>query len=628
MAKYVLGIDLGSTNSCFSVMKNGDPEVITNAEGNRTTPSVVSFSMKDSQILVGDIAKRQAICNSKNTIYTVKRLIGRKFSEVLDYVKLLPYEVVEASNGDCRVKLEDGRLYSPEELSSFILKKLKKDAEAYTGEVIDEAVITVPAYFNDSQRASTKCAGEIAGLKVLRIINEPTASSLAYYKGKLAMDKKVAVYDFGGSTFDISILDIADGVVEVLATAGDVNLGGDDIDRALLKHMLSEFMAQTGLDISKDATAIQRLRDEAEKCKITLSGATTYDVNLPFLTSDASGPKHLQMTISQATLEQLAQPIIDRSIAPCEKCLKDSKLANVDEVILVGGMTRSPLIVKTCKRIFNLDPGKSLNPDESVSLGAAVQGSILKGETSDILLLDVTPLTLSIETLGGLATPMIERNTTIPTRKSQTFSTAADNQEAVTVNICQGERKAFQANKLLGTFNLEGIPPARRGVPKIEISYDIDANGILKVTAKDLASNKEQKITITSTSGLSQEEIEKAKQDAEAHAAEDNQLADIILAKNTAETLVYASEKTLSTPELKAKLSAEVQEALTKAIAEVKVSLKETPTQLASLKEKITALEKITEDVDKAMYQEAPQPNRQADGQPASMDDVVDAEMP
>lgn len=569
MSKYILGIDLGSTNSAFSIMEAGEAKIITNSEGARTTPSIVAIT-KDGQRLVGVAAKRQAVANPKNTIYTVKRLIGRKFAEIKDYIKLLPYEVVEASNGDCRVKI-DGTEYSPEEVSAMILAKIKADAEAYLGETITDAVITVPAYFNDSQRASTKAAGEIAGLTVKRIINEPTSSSLAYSKGK-TLNKKIAVYDFGGSTFDISILDIADGVVEVLATNGDVNLGGDDIDNELVKFIISSFKEETGIDVATDMMALQRIKDEAEKCKIALSTTPSYDINLPFITMDATGPKHLQMQISRAKLEQITINIIERSIEPCKKCLSDAGLTNVDEVLLVGGMTRMPLIIETCKKIFGIEPNRNINPDEAVSLGAAIQGSILTGETNDILLLDVTPLSLGINTQFDQVKVMVERNTTIPCKKTETFVNASDMQPSATIQICQGERPSFYDNKQLGMFNVD-ITPAPRGMAKIEVEFNIDANGILTVTAKDVGTGKSQNITITNSSGLTQEEIDKAKADAEAHAEEDKKRSELLNQKNSTESTCFSLEKTMK-DDTDGKISEDDKKTITEKIATVRETLK------------------------------------------------------
>ena len=593
----ILGIDLGSTNSAFSIFEGGEAKIITNSEGARTTPSIVALT-QDGQRLVGTVAKRQAVSNPKNTVYTVKRLIGRKFKEVADYIKLLPYEVVEASNGDCRIKL-NGKEYSPEEVSSMILAKCKADAESFLGEKITEAVITVPAYFNDSQRASTKAAGEIAGLKVLRIINEPTAAALAYSKGK-KLNKKVAVYDFGGSTFDISILDIADGVVEVLATNGDVNLGGDDIDNELIKYILDTFKQDTGLDISKDMMALQRVKDEAEKCKITLSNSQSYDINLPFITMDASGPKHLQMTISRAKLEQLAEPIVKRSVEPCKKCMSDAGVSSVDEVLMVGGMTRMPLIFETAKSIFGIEPNRSVNPDESVSLGAAVQGSILAGETTDILLLDVTPLSLGINTEFDRVKVMIERNQTIPCKKQEIFVNASDYQPSATIQICQGERPTFQDNKMLGQFNVE-LTPAPRGMAQVEVTFDIDSNGILTVSAVDKQSGKSQNIVIKDSSGLSTEEIERAKADAEAHAEEDKKRVELLDEKNKAEATTFSIEKLIN-EDKENKITEDEKKQLRSKIEEIH-SIVKTSVDKTEIEAKIKELTDLMTPISIRMYQ-------------------------
>ena len=522
---YILGIDLGSTNSAFSIFEGGEAKIITNANGERTTQSIVAFT-KSGDELVGTAAARQMVTNATGTVTLVKRLIGRKFSEVKDYVKDLPYKVVEAANGDCRIEI-NGKEYSPEEISAKILSKIKKDAESYLGCTVSQAVVTCPAYFNDQQRQSIKDAATIAGLECLRIINEPTASALAFSADK-KINKKIAVYDFGGSTFDISILDIGDGVVEVLATNGNTMLGGHDIDVKLMHYVCDEFKRDQGVDITNDPMAMQRVKDECEKAKCALSTASTYDINLPFITADATGPKHLQMTLTRAKLEELSYDVIRKSVEPCKKCLADANVDKVDDVLLVGGQTRMPCIQALVKEIFGIEPNKSINPDECVSLGAAVQGAIIGGTKTDVLLLDVTPLDIGIETMGQVNTVIIPRNTTIPTKKTQVFSTAADNQTAITVRICQGNRPMFNDNKLLGSFNLEGIPPAPRGVPQEEISINIDANGITTVTAKDLGTGKEANITITSSSGLSKEEVEKAKQDAEKNAEEDKKKMEVI----------------------------------------------------------------------------------------------------
>lgn len=536
----ILGIDLGTTNSCMAVMDGGEYSIIPNSEGNRTTPSVIALT-KNGDRLVGQAAKRQAVTNPKNTVFSVKRFMGMKFDDAKSEIEKVPYEVVRAPNGDAAIKIGD-KTYSPPEVSSFILQKLKADAEAYLGEKITQAVITVPAYFNDAQRQATKDAGKIAGLEVLRIVNEPTAASLAY-----GLDKKsnetIAVFDFGGGTFDISILEIGDGVFEVKATNGDTHLGGDDIDNILIDWIVSEFKKESGIDLSKDQMALQRLKEAAEKAKCELSSASTTDISLPFITADATGPKHLQMQLTRAKFEQLITPVIDRLVDPCKKCIEDANAGKIDEVVLVGGSTRIPMVVETANKIFGIQPNKGVNPDEVVGAGAAIQGGILKGEVKDVLLLDVTPLDLGIETLGGINTVMIPRNTTIPTKKSETFSTAADGQPAITVRLCQGNRKMFNDNKLLGEFNLDGIPPAPRGIPQEEITVDIDANGIITVSAKDKGTGKEQHITITSSSGLTKEEIEKAAKDAELHEAEDKAKAELIETKNHAESMCFQLEK-------------------------------------------------------------------------------------
>jgi molecular chaperone DnaK len=548
MAK-ILGIDLGTTNSCMAVMEGGEPVVLENSEGARTTPSVVAFA-KNGERLVGQAAKRQAITNPRNTIFSAKRLIGRKFAELSDDEKNTPYLIVAAANGDAHIQVEvagEKKTYSPQEISAMVLAKLKADAEAKLGEKIEEAVITVPAYFNDSQRNATKAAGEIAGLKVRRIINEPTAAALAYGLDRKS-DEKIAVYDLGGGTFDISVLEIGDGVFEVLATNGDTRLGGDDWDNTLIKWIVEEFKKDQGVDLSGQADALQRIKEEAEKAKIALSSSNSYDINLPFITADATGPKHIQITLTRSKLEQLTDALFQRTRKPVIDCLREAGVsaAEVDELVLVGGMTRMPKVVETAKELAGQEPHKGVNPDEVVAIGASIQGGVLQGDVKDVLLLDVTPLTLSIETMGGVATGMIERNTTIPAKKSQTFSTAADNQPAVDIRICQGERKMFDDNKLLGTFKLDGIAPAPRGVPQVEVTFDIDANGILHVSAKDTKSGKEQKISIEGSSGLSADEIERAKRDAEAHAEEDRKRAEIVETKNQAENLAYQVEKQLA----------------------------------------------------------------------------------
>ncbi len=543
----IIGIDLGTTNSVMAVMEGGEPTIIPNAEGNRTTPSIVAVNPKTGERMVGQVAKRQAVTNPKNTIFSVKRFMGRKFKDaaVQRAVKHVPYEVREAPNGDIRVVMGD-KEYSPPEISAMILQKLKNDAEAYLGEPITQAVITVPAYFNDSQRQATKDAGKIAGLEVMRIINEPTASSLAYGLDKKT-DEQIVVYDLGGGTFDVSILDVGDGVFEVQATNGDTFLGGDDFDQALIDYIADEFKKEEGIDLRNDTQALQRLKEAAEKAKIELSTTQQTEVNLPFITADASGPKHLNLNITRARLEQLTDNLITRSLDPCRQALKDSKLdpGDINEVVLVGGQTRMPAVQEAVKKLFGKEPHKGVNPDEVVAIGAAIQAGVLGGEVKDILLLDVTPLTLSIETLGHVATPLIERNTTIPTRKSQIFSTATDNQTQVEIHVVQGERPMVADNKSLGKFILDGLPPAPRGVPQIEVTFDIDANGILNVTAKDKATAKEQSMQIIPSSGLSDAEIDKMVKDAEQHREEDVQRKAQIETRNQADSLVFAAEKTL-----------------------------------------------------------------------------------
>ncbi len=542
----IIGIDLGTTNSCIAVMSGTDPEVIANSEGGRTTPSVVAVTDKDER-LVGQIAKRQAITNPENTIFSVKRLMGRKFNtkEVKTATERLPYKILTASNGDTHVEIQ-GKQYSPPEVSAMILQKIKQTAEDFLGEKVSEAVITVPAYFDDSQRQATKDAGQIAGLNVLRIINEPTAASLAYGLEK-KKEERIAVYDLGGGTFDISVLEIGDGVFEVKATNGDTFLGGDDFDLRIIDWLVDEFKKNQGIDLKNDRMALQRLKEAAERAKIELSSAQETEINLPFITADASGPKHLVLKLSRSKLEQLVDDLITRSIEPCKKALADAGISasEINEVVLVGGMTRMPKVIERVKAFFGKEPHKGVNPDEVVAIGAAIQGGVLKGDVKDVLLLDVTPLSLGIETLGGVFTRLIDRNTTIPTKKSQIFSTAADSQTAVTIRVFQGEREMANDNKLLGQFDLVGIPPAPRGMPQIEVTFDIDANGIVHVSAKDMATQKEQSIKITASSGLSKEEVEQLVKDAEAHSEEDKKRRETVEIRNQADSLLYGTEKNL-----------------------------------------------------------------------------------
>lgn len=596
----VLGIDLGTTNSCMAIMESGEPKVISNKEGNRTTPSVVGFS-KTGERLVGQPGKRQAITNPERTIFSAKRFIGRRLGEVQNEIKLVPFKVKEGKNGDAMIAV-DGRDYTPPEISAMVLQKLKADAEAFLGEPIKQAVITVPAYFNDSQRQATKDAGQIAGLEVLRIINEPTAASLAYGLDK-KKDERIAVYDLGGGTFDISILEIGEGVFEVKATNGDTHLGGDDFDQRIMEWLVGEFKKSEGIDLSKDRMALQRLREAAEKAKCELSSSETSEINLPFITADASGPKHLVMTLTRAKLEQLVHDFIERTIAPCQQCMKDSGITagQIDEVILVGGQTRMPAVQEAVRKLFGKEPHKGVNPDEVVAVGAAIQGGVLAGEVRDILLLDVTPLSLGIETLGGVMTKLIERNTTIPTRKSEIFSTAADNQTAVTVKVLQGERQMASDNRVLGVFNLEGIPPAPRGVPQIEVAFDIDANGIVHVSAKDLGTGKEQKIRIESSSGLSKNEVEKLVREAESHAEEDKNKQELVQTRNNLDNLVYSVEK--SVKEYGDKIDSSEKGRIEDALKNAKEALKSD--QVDTLKQATEKLTSVSHSLAQKMYEAA-----------------------
>jgi molecular chaperone DnaK len=604
MAK-VIGIDLGTTFSAVAVMEAGEPKVITNAEGGRITPSVVAIS-KTGERLVGQVAKRQAITNPDNTIFSIKRLMGRKFDEpTVEYDrKLLPYKIVKAANGDAWVKMGD-KEYSPPEISAMILQKLKTDAEAYLGEKVTEAVITVPAYFNDSQRQATKDAGKIAGLNVLRIINEPTAASLAYGLDK-KKDETIAVYDLGGGTFDISILELGEGTFQVKSTNGDTHLGGDDFDQRVMDWLCEEFKKDQGIDLKQDKMALQRLKEAAEKAKCELSSVQQTDVNLPFVTADASGPKHLNITLTRAKLEQLVGDLVEKSIEPCKQALTDAEktAAQIDEVVMVGGQTRTPLVIEKVKQFFGKEPHKGVNPDEVVAVGAAIQAGVLKGDVKDVLLLDVTPLTLGIETLGRVATPLIPRNTTIPTSKSQIFSTAADNQPSVEIHVLQGERPMAADNRTLGRFMLDGILPAPRGVPQVEVSFDIDANGILNVKATDKGTGKEQKITITASSGLSKEEVGKMQKDAEAHAAEDAKQRQEIEARNMADNLAYTAEKTLR--DNKDKIPDDLNKEVEEKVKAVKDALQ--GTDIEAINKAAQELNEVMQKVGSTVYGQQQQP--------------------
>jgi molecular chaperone DnaK len=631
----IIGIDLGTTNSCVAVMEGGEAKVITNPEGGRTTPSIVALS-ESQERMVGQVAKRQAITNPENTVFGVKRLIGRKFDspEVQKDTKILPYKIDKASNGDVRINLR-GKQYSPAEISSFILAHIKKYAEDYFGEAVTDAVITVPAYFDDSQRQATKDAGKIAGLNVLRIINEPTAASLAYGLDKKA-EEKIAVFDLGGGTFDISILEIGEGVFEVKSTNGDTHLGGEDFDLRVIDYLADEFKKDQGIDLRNDKMALQRLKEAAEKAKMELSTAMETDVNLPFITADASGPKHLNIRITRSKLEGLVSDLLDNLEGPCRTALKDAGLSakDIDEVILVGGMTRMPAVQERVKKIFEKDPHKGVNPDEVVAVGAAIQAGVLKGDVKDVLLLDVTPLSLGIETLGGVMTRLIEKNTTIPTRKSQIFSTAADNQPAVSIHVLQGEREMAADNKTLGRFDLADIPPAPRGVPQIEVTFDIDANGIVHVSAKDLATGKEQSIQITASSGLSKDEIDKLVRDAEMHSEEDKKKKELVEARNHADALIYQTEKSLK--DLGEKVDDATKSDVEAKMSALRESIKGNDTEeIKRLSEELTqASHKLAE----AMYQQASgQPGAegggpegaegaQAGGEASQDEDVVDAD--
>jgi molecular chaperone DnaK len=631
----IIGIDLGTTNSCVAVMEGGDPTVIANSEGNRTTPSVVAFADKGER-LVGQVAKRQAVTNPTRTLYAVKRLIGRKFqdAEVQKSISISPFKIVEGTNESVSIEVE-GKVYRPAEISAMILANMKQTAEAYLGEDVTDAVITVPAYFNDSQRQATKDAGKIAGLNVQRIINEPTAASLAYGLDK-KNEEKIAVFDLGGGTFDISILEIGDGVFEVKSTNGDTFLGGEDFDMRIVNWLADEFKRDQGIDLRGDKMALQRLKEEAEKAKMALSSTVETDINLPFITADASGPKHLNVKLSRAKLESLVEDLVDRTIGPCKTALKDAGVepSDIDEVILVGGMTRMPRVQEKVKEIFGKAPHKGVNPDEVVAIGAAIQGGVLQGDVKDVLLLDVTPLSLGIETLGGVATKLIEKNTTVPTKKSQVFSTAADNQPAVSIHVLQGEREMAQDNKTIGRFELTDIPPAPRGVPQIEVTFDLDANGILHVGAKDLGTGKEQSIRITASSGLTEDEIERMKKDAELHAEDDKKRRELVEMKNQGDALIHATEKSLK--DLGDKVDAETKGNVEKEIENLKTALQ--GDDVAAIKSATEALTAASHKLAELMYAQAAKDNPDGGGpeggagtggdsqQNKGDDDVVDAD--
>ncbi len=630
MAGKIIGIDLGTTNSCVAIVEGGDPVVIPNSEGGRTTPSIVAFT-DSGERLVGQSAKRQAVTNPDNTFFAIKRLIGRKFhsKEVQDDVKITPFKIVEGKGGDAAVSSR-GTVYAPPEISAMVLQKMRQTAEDHLGETVSDAVVTVPAYFNDSQRQATKDAGRIAGLNVLRIINEPTAACLAYGLDK-KKEEKVAVFDLGGGTFDISILEIAEGVFEVKATNGDTHLGGEDFDQRILDYLAGEFKKDQGIDLRNDKMALQRLKEAAEKAKIELSSSMETDINLPFITADAAGPKHLTMKLTRAKLEGLVEDLIDRTVGPCRTALQDAKLSagDIDEVILVGGMTRMPAVQKKVRELFGKEPHKGVNPDEVVAMGAAIQGAVLRGEVKDVLLLDVTPLSLGIETLGGVFTRLIEKNTTIPTRKSQVFSTASDNQPSVSIHVLQGEREMAGGNKTLGRFELVGIPPAPRGIPQIEVTFDIDANGIVHVSAKDLGTGREQSIKITASSGLSEQEIQQMIKDAEAHAEDDRKRRELVDARNSADQMIYMTEKSMR--EHGDKIDSATKSVIEQAISKTKTAME--GDDINSIRSATEELQTASHKLAEVMYQQAAagaqhDSGAQTGGGPSAKpeEDVVDAD--